>query len=102
VEFARHFATTAARHLGPWSAHDSLGEGLAALGDTAAAIRSYARLLELGPDNEHARQEIARSSRWTTSRGEAGFPAGNALASGRQRRGSSSRKTRLPVFGDAG
>lgn len=54
------FAVNAARHPGSWNAHDSLGEGLAALGETDAAIRSYARSLDLEPDNEHAREEIAR------------------------------------------
>jgi len=54
------FTVNASRHPGSWNVHDSLGEGLTVLGETDAAIESYARSLELEPGNDHARGEIAR------------------------------------------
>jgi CubicO group peptidase (beta-lactamase class C family) len=43
--------------------HDSLGEALARKGDKARAIRSYARSLELDPDNLNAVQALGRLTR---------------------------------------
>jgi len=40
------------------NAHDSLGEGYAANGDVAAAIRSYERSLELNPRNTNATAKL--------------------------------------------
>jgi len=40
------------------NAHDSLGEGYAATGDVAQAIRSYERSLELNPQNANAAERL--------------------------------------------
>jgi CubicO group peptidase (beta-lactamase class C family) len=41
-----------------WNVFDSLGEGLAQLGDTTAAIASYERSLELNPENTNGRNVL--------------------------------------------
>ena len=45
------------------NAYDSLGDGLAAAGQTERAIRSYQRSLDLDPRNSHAVEMIARLRR---------------------------------------
>lgn len=40
--------------------HDSLGEALAMEGDVAGAIASYQRVLDLDPDNQYAKGQIAK------------------------------------------
>lgn len=41
-----------------WNAYDSLGEGLAAVGDVPGAIRAYERSLELNPDNANGAEKL--------------------------------------------
>jgi tetratricopeptide (TPR) repeat protein len=43
-----------------WNPHDSLGDAYAAAGDTAAAVRSYRRSLELNPENENAKKMLEK------------------------------------------
>jgi pimeloyl-ACP methyl ester carboxylesterase len=43
-----------------WNAFDSLGEAYAANGETEAAIRSYARSIEMNPANENGKQALGR------------------------------------------
>jgi tetratricopeptide (TPR) repeat protein len=43
-----------------WNAHDSLGEGYAALGRTSEAIESYERSLELNPGNAGGRKMLEK------------------------------------------
>ena len=43
-----------------WNVHDSLGEGLAALGQRERAIASYKRSLELNPDNASGKTQLER------------------------------------------
>ncbi len=43
-----------------WNAHDSLGEGYAALGKTDLAIRSYEKSLALNPDNAGGRKMLEK------------------------------------------
>ncbi len=43
-----------------WNAHDSLGEGYAALGKTDLAVRSYERSLDLNPGNANGRTMLNR------------------------------------------
>ncbi|RPJ03373.1 MAG: serine hydrolase [Candidatus Aminicenantes bacterium] len=43
-----------------WNAHDSLGEGLAALGKTGLAIKSYERSLELNPGSANGRAMLEK------------------------------------------
>ncbi len=43
-----------------WNAHDSLGEGYAALGKTDLAVKSYERSLELNPGNANGRTMLAK------------------------------------------
>ena len=45
------FSQNAADHPESWNVHDSLGEALAADGQTALAIKAYERSLELNPGN---------------------------------------------------
>jgi C-terminal processing protease CtpA/Prc len=45
---------------GDWNAYDSLGEGLMKSGDTAGAIASYERSVELNPDNEHGKEMLKK------------------------------------------
>jgi hypothetical protein len=45
------------RHPQSWNAHDSLGEGLAAAGQTAAAIAEYRKALATAPEAQKARIE---------------------------------------------
>jgi len=51
------FRENVADHPESWNVHDSLGEALAAKGDTAAAIASYSKALEMAPDAQKARIE---------------------------------------------
>ncbi|MEM9555953.1 MAG: DUF2911 domain-containing protein [Acidobacteriota bacterium] len=44
-------------HPDSWNVHDSLGEALAAQGDTNAAIKSYEKALSMAPENQHGRIE---------------------------------------------
>ncbi|MGZ5467826.1 MAG: serine hydrolase [Candidatus Aminicenantales bacterium] len=43
-----------------WNAHDSLGEGYAALGKTDLAVKSYERSLELNPGNASGRTMLEK------------------------------------------
>jgi len=43
-----------------WNAHDSLGEGYAALGKTDLAVKSYERSLELNPGNANGRTMLEK------------------------------------------
>jgi len=45
---------------GSWNAFDSLGEALAAKGDTAEAIQSYEKSLSLNPKNEAGAKKLAK------------------------------------------
>lgn len=49
------FQFNAAAFPDSWNAHDSLGEGLAAAGQTQEAIAAYERSLALNPDNTNGR-----------------------------------------------
>ncbi len=51
------FRENAARHPESWNVHDSLGEGLAALGETAEAVRAYEKALAMAPAGQRARIE---------------------------------------------
>ena len=42
------------------NANDSLGDGYVALGDTAAALRSYTAALKLNPNAKHTAEKLAR------------------------------------------
>ena len=44
-------------HPDSWNAHDSLGEGLAALGNNAEAIQLYEKALSMAPDGQKGRIE---------------------------------------------
>lgn len=52
------FRRNVAEYPDSWNVHDSLGEAYLAAGRTAAARASYARSLELNPDNETAREVL--------------------------------------------
>jgi len=54
------FELNAERFPDSWNAHDSLGEGYAALGRTALAIKSYERSLELNPGNAAGRAMLEK------------------------------------------
>ena len=54
------FHFIAARFPGSSNAFDSLGEGLAATGDIAGAVRAYKRSVELDPGNTNAVRQIER------------------------------------------
>ena len=45
---------------GSWNAYDSLGEALAAKGDTAEAIKSYEKSVSLNPKNEAGAKKLAQ------------------------------------------
>lgn len=51
------FRENVRRHPESWNVHDSLGEGLAALGQNAEAIRSYEKALAMAPESQKARIE---------------------------------------------
>ena len=51
------FRRNVAEHPDSWNVHDSLGEGLAAAGETAAAIAAYEKALSMAPDAQKARIE---------------------------------------------
>lgn len=51
------FRENVRRHPESWNAHDSLGEGLAALGQKVEAIRSYEKALAMAPEAQKARIE---------------------------------------------
>jgi predicted alpha/beta superfamily hydrolase len=53
------FELNVANYPASANAHDSLGDGYAAQGETARAIESFERSLELNPGNDHARERIA-------------------------------------------
>ncbi len=48
---------------GSWNAHDSLGEALAAKGDRAGAIRSYAESVRLNPGNANGARRLEELSK---------------------------------------
>lgn len=52
------FRLAVTQHPDSWNAHDSLGEALLRAGREAEAKQSYARSLELNPDNETARRIV--------------------------------------------
>ncbi|HMA55099.1 MAG TPA: serine hydrolase, partial [Acidobacteriota bacterium] len=54
------FELNAAHYPGSWNVHDSLGEGYAALGRKAEAIRSYERSLELNPQSAGGRAALEK------------------------------------------
>jgi ketosteroid isomerase-like protein len=43
-----------------WNVHDSLGEALAAAGDTTAAIENYEKSLQLNPKNDTGKAALAK------------------------------------------
>ena len=45
---------------GSANAYDSLGEAYLARGDSALAVANYARSLELNPDNQNAKEQLAK------------------------------------------
>lgn len=52
------FRRNVEEHPDSWNVHDSLGEAYLAAGRSGAAKASYARSLELNPDNETAREVV--------------------------------------------
>jgi hypothetical protein len=57
------FERVVREHPGSWNAYDSLGEGLAATGDTKGAIKNYEKALSMGvsEDNKKRITEILRT-----------------------------------------
>ena len=51
------FRRNVAEHPESWNVHDSLGEGLAAAGETAAAIAAYEKALAMAPEAQRSRIE---------------------------------------------
>lgn len=51
------FTANTERHPESWNVWDSLGEGLAAAGQTAEAIQNYEKALSMAPEAQHARIE---------------------------------------------
>ncbi len=49
------FRENVKRHPGSWNAHDSLGEGLVALGKKDEAIAMYRKALTMAPEAQKAR-----------------------------------------------
>jgi len=62
VAAVKVFELNVALHPGSSNAYDSLGDGYAAAGDTAAAIRAYTRALTLDPNAKHTAEKLKRLS----------------------------------------
>ena len=60
VEALKAFEFNVSLHPGSSNAHDGLGDGYVAVGDTAAAIRSYTEALKLNPSAKHTAQKLER------------------------------------------
>ena len=56
----RVFEQNVADHPGSWNVYDSLGEALAADGQTEQAIKAYERSLELNPKNAGGAEALKR------------------------------------------
>jgi cytochrome c-type biogenesis protein CcmH/NrfG len=62
VAAAKVFELNVALNPTSANAYDSLGDGYAAAGDTASAVRAYTRALTLDPNAKHTAEKLKRLS----------------------------------------
>ncbi len=62
VAAVKVFELNVALHPSSSNAYDSLGDGYAAAGDTASAVRTYTRALTLDPNAKHTAEKLKRLS----------------------------------------
>lgn len=62
VAAVKVFELNVALHPSSSNAYDSLGDGYAAAGDTASAVRTYTQALTLGPNAKHTAEKLKRLS----------------------------------------